>query len=102
MLWDQASHTEEEILQTIPKNYENLIDIQDEDIEDYYKICYDSKRWEKWVDDDFVPEDNKEELIKICGHYVLSDKKFLEIKPDIDEKIKLTIKNKLRELCQEI
>jgi len=71
-------------------------------MEDYYKICYESKRWEKWVDDDFVPEDNKEELIKICGHYVLSDKKFLEIKPDIDEKIKLTIKNKLRELCQEI
>ena len=73
-----------------------------DDIEDYYKICYDSKRWEKWVDDDFVPEDNKEELIKICGHYVLSDKKFLDIKPDIDDKIKLTIKNKLRELCQEI
>ena len=38
-----------------------------DDIEDYYQICYDSKRWEKWVDDDFVPEDNKEELIKICG-----------------------------------
>ena len=73
-----------------------------DDIEDYYKICYDSKRWEKWVGDDFIPEDNKEELIKICGHYVLSDKKFLEIKPDIDEKIKLTIKNKLRELCQEM
>ena len=73
-----------------------------DDIEDYYQICYDSKRWEKWVDDDFIPEDNKEELIKICGHYVLSDKKFLEIKPNIDEKIKLTIKNKLRELCQEI
>lgn len=69
-----------------------------DDIEDYYKICYDSKRWEKWVDDDFVPEDNKEELIKICGHYVLSDEKFLEIKPDIDEKIKSTIKNKLEDL----
>ena len=71
-----------------------------DDIEDYYQICYDSKRWEKWVDDDFVPEDNKEELIKICGHYVLSDKRFLDMKPDIDDKIKLTIKNKLRELCQ--
>ena len=69
-----------------------------DDIEDYYQICYDSKRWEKWVDDDFVPKDNKEELIKICGHYVLSDKKFLEIKPDIDTKIKLVIKNKLKEL----
>ena len=35
-----------------------------DDIEDYYKICYDSKRCEKWVDDDFIPEDNNEELIK--------------------------------------
>ena len=69
-----------------------------DDIEDYYKICYDSKRWEKWVSDDFVPEDNKEELIKICGHYVLSDKRFLDIKPNIDSKIKSTIKNKLRNL----
>ena len=67
-------------------------------IEDYYKICYDSKRWEKWVDDDFIPEDNKKELIKICGHYVLSDKKFLEIKPNIDDKIKQKIKNKLEDL----
>ena len=69
-----------------------------DDIEDYYKICYDSKRWEKWVNDDFVPEDNKEELIKICGHYVLSDKKFLEIKPNIDIIIKSKIKNKLGDL----
>ena len=69
-------------------------------MEEYFKICYDSKRWEKWVSDDFVPEDNKEELIKICGHYVLSDKKFLNIKSDIDKKIKTVIKNKLRELCE--
>jgi len=69
-----------------------------DDIEDYYKICYDSKRWEKWVDVDFVLEDNKEELIKICGHYVLSDKKFLEIKPNIDIIIKSKIKNKLGDL----
>ena len=69
-----------------------------DDIEDYYKICYDSKRWEKWVDNNFVPENNKEELIKICGHYVLSDKKFLNIKPNIDNIIKLKIKTKLGDL----
>ena len=56
---------------------------------------YNSKRWEKWVDKKFVPEDNKRELIKICGHYVFSDEKFLEIKPDIDNKIQNTIKEKL-------
>ena len=74
------------------------LDEMGDDIEDYYQICYDSKRWEKWVDGDFVPSDNKKELIKICGHYVFSDKKFMDIKPNIDDKIKDVIKNKLREL----
>ena len=69
-----------------------------DDIEDYYQICYESKRWEEWVDENFVPEDNKKELIKICGHYVFSDKRFFDIKPNIDSKVKEVIKNKLREL----
>tara|TARA_R110000744_G_scaffold49660_1_gene107885 strand:- start:2411 stop:3373 length:963 start_codon:yes stop_codon:yes gene_type:complete len=67
-------------------------------IEDYYRICYKSRRWEKWVSDDFSPEDNKEKLIRICGHYVLSNKEFIDIKPDIDDEIKRTIKNKLKDL----
>ena len=67
-------------------------------IDRWYKICYDSKRWEKWVSKDFIPKDNKEELIKICGHYVLSDEQFNLIKPDIDDEIKKTINNKLLEL----
>ena len=74
------------------------LDEMGDDIEDYYQICYESKRWEKWVDEDFIPEGNKRELIEICGHYVLSDKNFLDIKPDIDDKIKEVIKNKLGEL----
>ena len=71
------------------------LDEMGDDIEEYYKICYNSGRWEKWVDKKFVPEDNKRELIKICGHYVFSEEKFLEIKPDIDNKIQNTIKEKL-------
>jgi hypothetical protein len=69
-----------------------------EDIDEYYNICYESKRWEKWVDKDFIPENNKKELIKICGHYVFSDERFLNMKPNIDDKIKTVIKNKLRRL----
>ena len=69
-----------------------------DDIEDYYQICYESKRWEKWVGKDFIPEDNKRELIKICGHYVFSNETFLKVKPDINSKIKDTIKGKLSEL----
>jgi len=72
----------------------------DNDIEEYYKICYESKRWEKWVNNDFIPENNKEELIKICGHYVLSNKRFNEIKPNIDNKIKTIIKRKLKQLLR--
>ena len=70
--------------------------------EKYFQICYDSKKWVKWVNKDFDPYSNKEELIKICGHYVLSNSNFLsEIKsqfPNIDEKIKINIINKLNEL----
>jgi len=68
------------------------------DIDKFWKICYDSKRWEKWVDSNFDPFTQKEELIKICGHYVLSTPEFLDIKPNIDDKIKNNIKNKLNEL----
>jgi hypothetical protein len=68
----------------------------------FWQICYDSKRWVKWVNSDFNPEVNKEELIKICGHYVLSNPEFInEIKsqfPGIDEKVKQNITNKLNEL----
>jgi D-tagatose-1,6-bisphosphate aldolase subunit GatZ/KbaZ len=74
------------------------LDEMGDDIEDYYQICYESKRWEKWVDKDFVPEDNKRELIKICGHYVFSDSGFELIKPDIDDKIREVIINKLKML----
>ena len=68
------------------------------DIEEYYKICYESGKWRKWVSKDFNPNQNKRELIKICGHYILSDERFLSMKPDIDLEIKTTIKQKLEDL----
>ena len=74
------------------------------DIEKFYDICYKSKRWEKWVDKSFKVKKTlkfKKELILICGHYVLSDKKFLTLKKKykgIDEVVKTTIKEKLTEL----
>jgi len=52
----------------------------------------------------FNPLKEKVQLIKICGHYVLSNKEFKnDIKthfPHIDNKIKSNIKNKLNSLCK--
>lgn len=68
----------------------------------FWQICYDSKKWEKWVNPGFDPYYNKKELVKICGHYVLSNPKFLsDIKPKysgIDDMIKTNITTKLNQL----
>ena len=68
----------------------------------YWQICYDSKKWVKWVNSEFDPYTNKKELVEICGHYVLSYPEFiLDIKsqfPDIDKKIKINVTKKLNEL----
>ena len=67
-----------------------------------YKICYISNKWKKWVDADFDPIEQKEELINICGHYILSEPDFLlmikPMFPNIDLEIKNNIKKKLNEL----
>jgi hypothetical protein len=80
-----------------------LGEIKDEKTFDkFWQICYDSKRWVKWVNPGFDPYVNKEQLIKICGHYVLTNPEFIsEIKsqfPSIDVKIKNNITRKLNQL----
>ena len=70
--------------------------------ERFWQICYDSKKWVKWVSPSFDPYYYREQLVKICGHYVLSYPNFInDIKsqfPGIDEKVKQNITNKLNEL----
>ena len=63
----------------------------------FYKICLDSGRWKKWVDEDFDPEVDVEALVNICGHYVFSHPKFN--KPEgLEEEIKTTIHNRIEEI----
>lgn len=81
------------------KNIES-VNRREELMEKFYRICYDSKKWVKWVSTDFKPEENKEKLINICGHYVFSNWMFLEIKnqlSNIDKLIKRDLLKKLRE-----
>jgi len=71
-------------------------------IDKYWDICYNSGKWKKWVDNSFKPAEKKEELINICGHYVISQPIFIEhIRNNldgIDDIIKDKIKIKLKEL----
>lgn len=71
------------------------------EMDDFYNICLESGRFEKWVDSDFDITD-KEKLIMVCGHYNFKklDIQFnnLSSTDDIDTIIKEKIKNKLTEL----
>ena len=72
--------------------------MSEEELEEYYRICRESGKWEKWVGPEFVPDDNRKTLILICGHYVLSDDDFLAIRPEIDKVIRGRLRNKIEEL----
>jgi hypothetical protein len=83
------------ILEEIKTNYPKLFD-------EFYNICYESKRWVKWVDESFIPENNKDELINISGHYVLSEPKFILLKnklySGLDKLIQEKVYNRINEL----
>lgn len=88
------------ILDIIKTNHPELLD-------EFYEICYDSKRWVKWVDSDFIPENNKEEIINISGHYVFSEPKFIELKNklnynNLDSEVQQAIYNRVDELIKTI
>lgn len=82
-----------DILRNLPKSI----------FDEFYNICYESKRWEKWVNFDFDPVKEKGKVIKIGGHYVFSEPAFVELKnkilgelgdkeSELDDRIKAKIK----------
>ena len=70
--------------------------------EQFFNICYNSKKWNKWTDEYFDPFENKKELIRICGHYQFSNPDFINmnIDIDIDKIIKRKLYNKLSKLYE--
>ena len=69
---------------------EHMSDIH---IDEFYEICLESKRWQRWIRDGFDVND-KRKLIQICGHYCFNSYKL----PEIDNIIKDKITNKLNSL----
>lgn len=76
-------------------------EMSQESLDEFYDICLVSEKWKKWVPEGFNPEDEKEKLVIICGHYVFSDPRFKEIKPNIDEQVKMKVKERLSKIFNE-
>lgn len=62
-------------------------------INEFYKICLDSKKWERWIPGGYESV-SKKELIKVSGHYCFD----LYEMPDVTHIVKQNIKNKLNHL----
>lgn len=78
-----------------------LENMTEKNINDFYELCKNSKKWQKWTNKHF-DINNKINLILVCGHYLFSDKNFINIKQklssDIDGIIKMNLKSKLHSL----
>ena len=80
-----------EIVQLETQLYlDNFTDAQ---LQEFYQVCLESKKWEKWVTEDFDIT-NKKMLILVCGHYCYSKYNL----PNLDENIKKILKLKIKEL----
>ena len=75
---------------------EYLRNMNDVQVNKFYRLCRDSGQWKKWVDNTFDVS-RKRELIEICGHYVFSTDKFQEIKKELDPKVDEIIKNRIKD-----
>ena len=77
-----------------------LENMTDEQQDKFFRICYKSDKWIKWVSKDFEPFENKTELMRICGHYQFSNQEFLDININIDHIIKKRIYDKLKKITK--
>lgn len=48
-------------------------------INQWFNLCIQDGQWKKWFQEDFKPENDKHEVLKLCGHYVLSNENFSNI-----------------------
>jgi hypothetical protein len=50
------------------------------EFDEFFRLCLESGRWKKWVAADFNPNENRQALVRITGHYVFAHPKFKEMK----------------------
>lgn len=81
--------------------YLNHFSEQDKEL--FFSLVLNSNRWQKWFSPSFKPEDNKEQLIKMCGHYMFNDLSFIEIqkKYNLNDLILDTLEQKILSIAQQ-
>lgn len=72
-----------------------LENINTKQLNSWYNACIQSGKWKKWQTSTFNLDD-KEQVIKVCGHYVY-DSKYL---PKAQDKVKKKLNSKLYELYE--
>lgn len=72
-----------------------LDNINTKQLNSWYNACIQSGKWKKWQTSTFNLDD-KEQVIKVCGHYVY-DSKYL---PKVQDKVKKKLNSKLYELYE--
>jgi hypothetical protein len=72
-----------------------LDNINTKQLNSWYSACIQSGKWKKWQTSTFNLDD-KEQVIKVCGHYVY-DSKYL---PKVQDKVKKKLNSKLYELYE--
>lgn len=53
-----------------------LQNISNEKRDIWYQLCINDGKWKKWFPENFNPNDNKDIVIKLCGHYVFTNYQF--------------------------
>lgn len=75
-----------------------LEELNENDKEYFFNICYKSNMWNKWVDENFKPLENRNELMKICGHYQFSNNEFKALNLNLNNLIQKKLYNKIKNL----
>lgn len=73
--------------------------LSEKQIDEFYDVCLKSKKWEKWVTNDF-DVNNKKMVILVCGHYCYTKYDLPNLDTEIKKRLKQKIEN-LISLCYE-
>jgi hypothetical protein len=83
---------------------EILNHFDEESLNKFYKLCYDSQKWIKWLPpsiDCCTNEMKKHVIIRTSGHYVFASEEFKALKakfPGVDDKIRRRIRQRIEEI----